>query len=133
WGLLRSVRAEYPDRVIRLLDLDTTTHEDDIETAVNASGEPELAIRHGEIRTARLQHLMEPNSTDLTAPHISGSATTFDAEGAVLVTGGAGELGRAVALRLVERFGVRHLVLTSRRGLEAAGARELVARLERAG
>ncbi|MGW5619230.1 polyketide synthase dehydratase domain-containing protein, partial [Streptomyces sp. NPDC003877] len=107
WGLLRSVRAEYPDRVIRLLDLDTTTHEDDIETAVNASGEPELAIRHGEIRTARLQHLMEPNSTDLTAPHISGSATTFDAEGAVLVTGGTGELGRALAGHLVREHGVR--------------------------
>ncbi|MGW4460556.1 type I polyketide synthase, partial [Streptomyces albidoflavus] len=44
-----------------------------------------------------------------------------------------GELGRAVAVRLVERFGVRHLVLTSRRGADAPGTEELVARLEEAG
>ncbi|MBL0804907.1 KR domain-containing protein, partial [Streptomyces albidoflavus] len=43
------------------------------------------------------------------------------------------ELGRAVAVRLVERFGVRHLVLTSRRGADAPGTDELVARLEEAG
>ncbi|WP_329833055.1 SDR family NAD(P)-dependent oxidoreductase, partial [Streptomyces sp. BE133] len=46
-------------------------------------------------------------------------------DGVVLVTGGTGGLGGLVARRLVEG-GVRRLVLTSRRGLEAPGARGLV-------
>ena len=50
--------------------------------------------------------------------------------GTVLITGGVGELGREVARHLVDRHGVRHLVLTSRRGLETAGAAELVAELQ---
>ncbi|MEU5355514.1 SDR family NAD(P)-dependent oxidoreductase, partial [Streptomyces sp. NPDC020947] len=57
----------------------------------------------------------------------------FDGDGTVLVTGGTGSLGALVARHLVVGHGVRHLLLTSRRGLEAAGARELVAELEEAG
>ena len=53
--------------------------------------------------------------------------------GTVLITGGAGELGREVARHLVERHGVRHLLLTSRRGLETPGAAELVAELQALG
>ncbi|MFJ9900152.1 type I polyketide synthase [Streptomyces sp. NPDC091280] len=56
-----------------------------------------------------------------------------DVDGAVLVTGGTGGLGALVARHLVESGGVRHLVLASRRGLEAPGAGELVAELEAAG
>ena len=41
--------------------------------------------------------------------------------GTVLITGGTGELGRELARHLVGRHGVRHLVLTSRRGLETPG------------
>ncbi|NUV38624.1 modular polyketide synthase, partial [Streptomyces sp. KAI-27] len=102
WGLLRSVRAEYPDRVIRLLDLDSTTSADDVERAVIASNEPELAVRGEEIRAARLvpAPAAEPGQTG--GDELPGAV--FDAEGAVLVTGGTGELGRAVAVRLVERF-----------------------------
>uniref|UniRef100_UPI00389B32B4 type I polyketide synthase n=1 Tax=Nonomuraea glycinis TaxID=2047744 RepID=UPI00389B32B4 len=51
-------------------------------------------------------------------------------DGAVLVTGGTGGLGALVARRLVERHGVRDLVLVSRRGVAAA---DLVGDLERAG
>ncbi|OMI84578.1 type I polyketide synthase, partial [Streptomyces sp. M1013] len=57
----------------------------------------------------------------------------FDGDGTVLVTGGTGSLGALVARHLVVGHGVRHLLLTSRRGVEAAGARELVAELEEAG
>ena len=46
----------------------------------------------------------------------------LEATGTVLITGGAGELGREVARHLVDRHGVRHLLLTSRRGLETPGA-----------
>ena len=41
--------------------------------------------------------------------------------GTVLITGGAGELGRELARHLVDRHGVRHLLLTSRRGSGDAG------------
>ncbi|MGX1116668.1 acyl carrier protein [Streptomyces ambofaciens] len=58
---------------------------------------------------------------------------SLDPAGTVLVTGGTGSLGALVARHLVVGHGVRHLLLTSRRGLEAAGARELVAELEEAG
>ncbi|WP_353961956.1 type I polyketide synthase [Micromonospora peucetia] len=50
-------------------------------------------------------------------------------DGTVLVTGGTGTLGGLLARHLVTRRGVRHLLLTSRRGLDAPGAAELVAEL----
>jgi NADPH:quinone reductase-like Zn-dependent oxidoreductase/acyl carrier protein len=53
----------------------------------------------------------------------------LDAGGTVLITGGAGELGREVARHLVAAHGVRHLLLTSRRGLQTPGACELVGEL----
>ncbi|MEU5050467.1 SDR family NAD(P)-dependent oxidoreductase [Streptomyces sp. NPDC021096] len=44
------------------------------------------------------------------------------AGGTVLVTGGTGTLGSLVARHLVAQHGVRHLLLTSRRGPQAEGA-----------
>ncbi|MCC5481302.1 SDR family NAD(P)-dependent oxidoreductase, partial [Streptomyces sp. JA03] len=49
--------------------------------------------------------------------------------GTVLVTGATGTLGALVARHLVAEHGVRHLLLTSRRGMAADGADELVAQL----
>ncbi|MFE3551991.1 type I polyketide synthase [Streptomyces kronopolitis] len=49
----------------------------------------------------------------------------LDAEGTVLVTGGTGGLGALVARHLVAAHGVRHLVLSSRRGPQAPGATAL--------
>jgi NADPH:quinone reductase-like Zn-dependent oxidoreductase/acyl carrier protein len=57
----------------------------------------------------------------------------LDAGGTVLITGGAGELGRELARHLVAGHGVRHLLLTSRRGLETPGASELVTELQKLG
>ncbi|WP_349345055.1 SDR family NAD(P)-dependent oxidoreductase [Streptomyces rapamycinicus] len=54
-------------------------------------------------------------------------------DGAVLITGGTGTLGGLVARHLVERHGVRDLVLASRSGPDAPGADELAAELEAAG
>ncbi|HWO65048.1 MAG TPA: SDR family NAD(P)-dependent oxidoreductase, partial [Umezawaea sp.] len=51
--------------------------------------------------------------------------TPLDADGSVLITGGTGGLGALVARHLVAEHGVKHLVLTSRRGADAPGAREL--------
>ena len=53
----------------------------------------------------------------------------FDVGRSVLVTGGTGGLGALVARHLVVVHGVRRLVLVSRRGVEAVGARELVGEL----
>ncbi|WP_326639697.1 SDR family NAD(P)-dependent oxidoreductase [Streptosporangium sp. NBC_01755] len=49
----------------------------------------------------------------------------WNPDGTVLITGGTGGLGAEVARHLVAEHDVRHLLLASRRGLEAAGAREL--------
>ncbi|WP_460748444.1 polyketide synthase dehydratase domain-containing protein, partial [Micromonospora schwarzwaldensis] len=61
WGLVRSAQSEHPNRFI-LLDLDDhTDHGTDhgselgrILTAVLASGEPEIAVRGGDLYTRRL-------------------------------------------------------------------------------
>ncbi|WP_234332491.1 type I polyketide synthase, partial [Streptomyces sp. NRRL F-5650] len=50
-------------------------------------------------------------------------------DGTVLVTGGTGVIGSAVARHLVVEHGVRDLVLAGRRGGDAAGVEELVAGL----
>ncbi|MEU1631196.1 SDR family NAD(P)-dependent oxidoreductase, partial [Streptomyces sp. NPDC020096] len=54
-------------------------------------------------------------------PHTAG----IRPEGTVLITGGTGALGGLVARHLVAEHGVRHLLLLSRRGRQAAGAAEL--------
>ncbi|WP_308298939.1 SDR family NAD(P)-dependent oxidoreductase [Streptomyces sp. GESEQ-35] len=54
---------------------------------------------------------------------------SFGPYGTVLVTGGTGSLGSAVARHLVTAHGVRHLVLAGRSGTAAEGAGELAAEL----
>ncbi|RKN37600.1 type I polyketide synthase [Micromonospora endolithica] len=53
--------------------------------------------------------------------------------GTVLVTGGTGALGRLTARHLVRAYGVRHLILASRRGPDAPGAGMLRAELAELG
>ncbi|MEV6118872.1 SDR family NAD(P)-dependent oxidoreductase, partial [Streptomyces sp. NPDC052109] len=53
----------------------------------------------------------------------------LDPRGTALITGGTGTLGGLVARHLVREHGVRHLILTGRRGPEAPGAAELAAEL----
>ncbi|ORA11148.1 polyketide synthase [Mycobacterium asiaticum DSM 44297] len=55
------------------------------------------------------------------------------AHGTVLITGGTGMAGSALARHVVAQHGVRHLLLLSRRGPDAPGAAELTAELEAAG
>ncbi|WP_399196992.1 SDR family NAD(P)-dependent oxidoreductase, partial [Streptomyces sp. WAC 01325] len=57
----------------------------------------------------------------------------WSGEGTVLITGGTGGLGAEVARHLVSEHGVRELLLVSRRGPEAPGARELAAELGEVG
>ncbi|MFB7636341.1 SDR family NAD(P)-dependent oxidoreductase [Streptomyces sp. NPDC056149] len=57
----------------------------------------------------------------------------LDPEGTVLITGGTGTLGGLVARHLVREHGVRHLLLTSRRGPQAPQATALQAELTELG
>ncbi|WP_417281598.1 SDR family NAD(P)-dependent oxidoreductase [Amycolatopsis halotolerans] len=113
WGLVRAAQAENPGR-IQVVDLDASAESARALPAVVASGEPEARVRNGEVRVPRLTRVTEV-----------GETVEWDPDGTVLITGGAGLLGGLLARHLVAR-GARDLVLTSRRGLDAAGARELV-------
>ena len=53
----------------------------------------------------------------------------LDPAGTVLITGGTGMAGGALARHVVSAHGVRQLVLVSRRGMQADGAAELVGEL----
>ena len=115
WGLVRTAASEHPDRFV-LVDLDATA-DARLLTAAVASGEPQLAVREGRLRVPRLARRTAVETERV-----------LDPEGTVLVTGGTGALGGLIARRLVSQ-GVRRLVLTSRRGPDAAGADALVAEL----
>ncbi|CAM3204881.1 RifB protein [Mycobacterium colombiense] len=55
------------------------------------------------------------------------------ADASVVITGGTGMAGSALARHLVDRYRVAHVVLVSRTGARAAGVDELVAGLQNAG
>ncbi|WP_433335407.1 SDR family NAD(P)-dependent oxidoreductase [Spirillospora sp. CA-294931] len=113
WGVVRAAEAENPGR-FAVVDVD-----DGVVPAVAvASGEPEVAVRSGQVLVPRLGALPGRDA-----------APPWDGAGTVLITGGTGLLGGLVARRLVEAHGVRHLLLVSRRGPDAPGAAELVAAL----
>ncbi|PRY01759.1 type I polyketide synthase [Allonocardiopsis opalescens] len=125
WGLVRAARAEHPDR-FALVDLDADAPASALAAAVG-SGEPEAAVRS--------ERLYVPRLTRVRAAEAAGSAAARErlAAGSVLVTGGTGGLGALVARHLVAEYGVRSLLLVSRRGPDAPGAAELVAELEALG
>jgi NADPH:quinone reductase-like Zn-dependent oxidoreductase/acyl carrier protein len=64
---------------------------------------------------------------------LSLPSSAINPGGTVLITGGTGTLGALMARHLVSEHGVGHLLLTSRRGLQAEGAPELQAELESLG
>ncbi|MFI5984710.1 type I polyketide synthase [Streptomyces sp. NPDC051555] len=53
----------------------------------------------------------------------------LDPDGTVLITGGTGAIGRAVARHLVTEHGARRLTLAGRRGADAPGAADLASEL----
>ncbi|WP_345220069.1 type I polyketide synthase, partial [Streptomyces cremeus] len=117
WGLVRAAQAENPGRFV-LVDVEPGAEAGTVVSAL-AVGEPESAVRGDAVWAPRLVRLEQATDQD----------PEFASDGAVLVTGGTGGLGAVVARRLVSEYGVRHLVLTSRRGLAAPGAEELAADL----
>ncbi|MER6178663.1 SDR family NAD(P)-dependent oxidoreductase, partial [Streptosporangium sp. NPDC001681] len=135
-------QAEHPGRFV-LLDLDEGRERDAAVGAAVACGEPELAVRSGAFLVPRLVRMAQPERPVLgSAEQHGGSDAEPDvgsaeqyggsvevAAGTVLVTGGTGGFGALLARHLVAEHGVRHLLLTSRRGPGAPGALELQAEL----
>ncbi|MEV1005697.1 type I polyketide synthase, partial [Nonomuraea sp. NPDC050202] len=103
WGLVRSAQTEHPDR-FTLVDLDGDGAGRGLLPAAFATGEPQIAIRGGELHVPRL------------AEHAATSAPWTAPGGTALVTGGTGTLGGLVARHLVSVHGVREVVLVGRRG-----------------
>ncbi|MBB4919038.1 type I polyketide synthase [Streptosporangium saharense] len=122
WGLVRSAQSEHPDRFV-LVDMDAEDASYRALPAVLAGDEPQLLVRGGSVRAARLARV---RATEEGAP-------ALDPDGTALVTGATGGLGVLAARHLVAAHGVQHLLLVSRRGAEAEGAAELVAELREAG
>ncbi|BCB74395.1 hypothetical protein Pflav_008050 [Phytohabitans flavus] len=119
WGLIRSAQAEHPGRFV-LADVDDEPESLAVLPALAAGDEPQIAIRRGEARVPRLAPVRTTGGgTD------SVSAAGWNPDGTVLITGGTGGLGAAVARHLVAARGVRHLVLVSRSGPAAEGAQQL--------
>jgi acyl carrier protein len=100
WGLVRSAQLEYPGRFV-LVDTDGNAG---LDSAWPGS-ESQLALRDGVALTPRLRP-----AVDSSAP-----AGQWNPNGTVLITGGGGALGIAVARHLVVAHGMRHLLLTGRR------------------
>ncbi|MYU20238.1 SDR family NAD(P)-dependent oxidoreductase, partial [Streptomyces sp. SID8361] len=127
-GLLRSAQSENPDRLL-LIDVDGDDSQAALPalpalSAALASGEAEVAVRQGVLKTPRLARA---------ASAAESEAPEWNPDGTVLVTGASGSLGGLFARHLVAERGVRHLLLVSRRGDQAEGATELAAELTELG
>ncbi|MCS0639810.1 thioester reductase domain-containing protein, partial [Streptomyces sp. LP05-1] len=133
-GLLRSAQSEAPGRIL-LVDTDGRPAGDTaggtgglgagpVPDALLSGDEPHLALRAGRVLVPRL---LRADAADAVAP------VRWSGTGTVLITGGTGALGGLFARHLVREHGVRHLLLTSRRGEAAEGAPELAAGLKELG
>ncbi|MFI1019125.1 SDR family NAD(P)-dependent oxidoreductase, partial [Streptomyces sp. NPDC020965] len=122
WGLIRTAQLEHPDRFL-LVDADQQALTDGSVVDAVRGGEPQTAIRHGELLVPRLHRAMMEET---------GAPTEWATEGTVLITGGTGVLGAALARHLADR-GARRLLLVSRQGARAAGSETLLADLRATG
>ncbi|MFE7777922.1 SDR family NAD(P)-dependent oxidoreductase [Streptomyces sp. NPDC057445] len=123
WGLLRSAQAEHPGR-FALVDID--------EDPASYAALPAALTRRDEADQLALRAGV-PHAPAVVRAEGAAVALGWNPDGTVLVTGGTGGLGAAVARHLVTTHGVRHLLLTSRRGPDAPGAARLTAELAAAG
>ncbi|AXI75169.1 SDR family NAD(P)-dependent oxidoreductase [Streptomyces cavourensis] len=120
WGLGRVAALEFPQRWGGLIDLpevlDADTAPRLCRVLAGAAGdEDQVAVRAGGCHGRRLVR----SALGDTAP-----GRSWRPGGTVLITGGTGGIGAQIA-RWLARRGAAHLVLVSRGGAEAPGAREL--------
>ncbi|WP_406100396.1 SDR family NAD(P)-dependent oxidoreductase [Streptomyces sp. NBC_01013] len=102
WGLIRAAQSENPGR-ITLVDLDTEPASLSVLPAALAAGEPQLALRNGDIRVPRLV---------ASVPQEAGEPPVLPEESTVVVSGG-GDLAAAAAVHAVTALGARRLLLLS--------------------
>lgn len=131
WGLLRSAQSENPGCALLLDSANAGCVEDHLLRRALTSEEPQLAIRDGKLWAPRLARALVASNEGVT---LDGSVRSFSpvdlVDGTILITGGTGRLGKAVARHLVVEHGVRNLVLASLHGSDAPGATELQEQLE---
>ena len=129
WGLGRVVGLEEPEIWGGLIDLPEVVTDQCLSYLCaqlsGRSAEDQIAIRHDGFYLRRL--IQDARS----APTLSSSE--WKPQGTVLITGGMGAIGGLVAKWLVTQFKSVHLLLLSRRGMEAPGAYELVSELRSSG
>ncbi|HEX3693064.1 MAG TPA: SDR family NAD(P)-dependent oxidoreductase, partial [Solirubrobacteraceae bacterium] len=137
WGLIRSAQTENPGR-FALVDLDRNWHDcvPELARALAMSANRDavgLALRGGQLLWPRLVRAGEesagaPAPTVPSDGEVKASATGSwpeDPQATTLITGGTGGIGAVIARHLVVAHGARHLLLLSRSGPDAAGAKEL--------
>ncbi|MEU5367129.1 type I polyketide synthase [Streptomyces sp. NPDC005925] len=126
WGLGRVAALEYPRLWSGLVDLPARIDHQTLTrlaVALAPQDEDQIAVRSTGVHARRLSHAP--------ANRLSG-VVGWRPEGTTLITGGTGGIG-AVLARWLAREGAPHLLLTSRRGPDAPGARELAAELTELG
>ncbi|MDX6741095.1 type I polyketide synthase [Actinocorallia sp. A-T 12471] len=113
WGLVRAAQAEHPGRIVIVDAAEGERFPDD----PFGYAEPQLAVRDGLVLAPRLVRAAPPGDDE--------TPLTWRTDGTVVVTGGTGVLGAAAARHLVRAHGVRNLLLLSRGGPDAPGAKAL--------
>jgi acyl transferase domain-containing protein/acyl carrier protein len=116
WGLGRVAALEHPDRWGGLIDVPAAPDPLAAQRAVAVlagCGEDQVEVRADGVFGRRVSRA--PQAVE----------RTWTPAGTVLITGGTGALGARVA-RWALGQGAEHVVLTSRRGLDAPGAADLV-------
>ena len=130
-GLMRTVRSEHPEMNVRLIDLVDCQDALSIASTLAQTAEPECAIREQAVLVPRMQRA-RASETDRENRTLS-RRHLIRPDGAVLITGGLGYLGKCLARWLTRKHGVRDLLLTSRKGPETPGASEFVRDLSHQG
>ncbi|MGF1430525.1 SDR family NAD(P)-dependent oxidoreductase [Kitasatospora sp. LaBMicrA B282] len=103
WGLVRSAQSEHPGR-FGLVDVECGVVVD-AGVVAGVGVESQVVVRGGGVFVPRLVRVVVG----------SGGGGVFCSGGTVVVTGGLGVLGRAVARHVVGVLGVRRVLLVSRR------------------
>ncbi|MEU4655151.1 SDR family NAD(P)-dependent oxidoreductase [Streptomyces sp. NPDC023723] len=118
WGMVRSAQTENPGH-LRVVDVDDAgvAAPDAVKAALDRS-DAQLAVRGGRVLRPHLW------------PHAAAVGPFPDCgDGTVVITGGTGTLGRALARHLVTRASVRSVALLSRSGPRASGITALTSEL----
>jgi acyl transferase domain-containing protein/NAD(P)-dependent dehydrogenase (short-subunit alcohol dehydrogenase family)/acyl carrier protein len=128
WGLGVGLALDRPTSWGGLADLPRPFGRDALDALCGVlsgtGGEDQVAVRGNNLFARRMVRAPFSAQPDADAP--------WKPRGTTLITGGTGGLGAHVA-RLLTAAGAEHLVLTSRRGEDAPGARELAAELRASG